>query len=360
MKLLLVGLSGDRVENHLLRALHEIPDVTLQVIAAPDSEAAAICTERHIPCVTHAFTNRFDRRAVRLYLELTVDGSVQLIHCLTNRSLSTALLATRHLRHPPKMVAYRGTIGHLSRFDVTSWMAYPNPRIAAIVCVSNAVRRYLRTFQIPADKLPVIWKGHDPSWYPPPATPAGLRADFHLPPDAVTVGFTGNMRPVKGVLYLLKAFQNIAPSENIHLFLIGEVRDPHIASFIGTRPHIHFLGYRADASRIAGACDMAIMPSISREGLPKALIEAMIQGVTPIATAVGGLPELVENEVSGILIPPKNATAIREAIQRLARNPALRQRMGRAARDRILGPFHFSHTLQKTLALYHSLCQEPP
>lgn len=353
----IAGLSNDRVERNLVQAL-QAADLHLHAIVQPDSLAVQDCQTNAILYVEQAFRNRFDREAIRLYQTIWRQHPIDIVHCLTNRALSTALLATRRMSQPPKIVAYRGTMGHLHRWDPASHLSYLNARVDAIVCVSGAVRDYLRGFGIPDSRLEVIWKGHDLSWYTP-ASRADLDA-LGIPRDAITVAFVGNMRPVKGVDVLLDAFRGIAPAENVHLLLFGEIRDRHIQKQVGRLPHVHFLGFHPNAAAFAGACDIAVMPSIEREGLPKAVLEAMAQGIPAVVSAVGGMPELVEHDVSGLVVPPCDAAALRSALLALAHDPALRRRMGTAARARIEGPFHFRHTVTKTLALYRRLLSTGP
>ncbi len=352
IRVLQAGLSFDHVELHVAAALPRA-GVELFAINTPGTRANDWCTEHGIPFVTHEFRNRFDRDAIRLYRQLHAAHSFDIIHALSNRALSTALWATRHLPTPPKIIGYRGTMGHLHPLDPASRLSYLSPRVDRIICVSHAVQTYLQGLRIPAARLTVIWKGHDPAWYTP-APRAALTA-CGIPPDATVVAFVGNIRPVKGVNVLLEAFRDIPPTAPYHLLLFGEVRDRSIRRQIGRHPHIHFLGYRPDAPALAGACDIAVMPSIEREGLPKAILESMAQGVPPIVTNVGGLPELVEHNRSGLVVPPRDAPALRDALLDLLHNPDRRRAMGQAARDRITGPFHIRHTAEKTIALYHSL-----
>ena len=351
-RVLLSGLSNDRVELNLACALRK-SGVQLFAIDNPDSPAIEWCQACGIPHMDHAFHNRFEREAIVIYRELLRAQAFDILHCLTNRALSTALLATRRMAAPPKIVAYRGTMGHLHRWDPASLLSYLSSRVDCIVCVSDAVRRYLKEFDIPDSHLEVIWKGHDPSWYSP--APRSALSELGIPPEATVAGFVGNIRPVKGADILLRAFDDIRAEENLHLILIGEVRDPHIARQIGNHPHVHFLGFRPDAARLAGACDVAVMPSIEREGLPKAILESMALGLPPVVTDVGGLPELVEDGKCGLVVPPRDAEALRDALRALAQNADLRRRFGAAARARIEGPFNFRHTAEKTLALYRRL-----
>jgi glycosyltransferase involved in cell wall biosynthesis len=352
MKVLVSGLHSDRVELNLVQALHSALK-NVFVITVSNSAAESMCRQHNIPFTAYDFRHRFDRNAVRLYRELQDAHRFDIFHCLTNRALSTGLRAIKPMRPAPKIVAYRGTMGHLSWFDPASHFSYLSPRVDTIICVSDAVRRYLKTFRIADDRLNVIWKGHDASWYQS-ANKSAL-AEFGIPSDGITVCFTGNIRPVKGVNYLIKAFDEIKPEQNIHLLVIGEVREKNIIRQIGKQPHIHFAGFRKDATSLAGACDIAVMPSIEREGLPKAVLESMSQGIPAIVTDVGGLPELVLDGETGLVVPPRDANALRSAILTLAGDAALRKRMGLASRRRVEGDFNFRHTVDKTIRLYQRL-----
>lgn len=355
MKVLLSGLSADRVELNLAKSLFN-SGIDLFIIAAAGSPAVNMCIENNIPHAVHEFRSRIDRKAVALYRELHAAHSFDIFHCLTNRSLSTGLAAIRTVKPPPKIVAYRGTMGHLSWFDPASHISYLNRRLDCIICVSGAVRTYLKAFRIPDKKLEVIWKGHDPSWYS--AAPREVLSGLGIPPDAVAVSFTGNIRPVKGVDYLLKAFDGFSPGDGIHLVVIGEVRDKAILKLADKNPLIHFTGFRADATALAGACDIAVMPSVEREGLPKAVIESMAQAIPAVVTNVGGLPELVVHGECGLVIPPRDADALREALKKLAHDRELRATFGRAAQARIHREFNFRETLRKTQELYTRLAAD--
>ncbi len=357
IRILMSGLSNDRVELAVVKGLSRA-GVRLHAIADPGSAFVAEARAMDMPCVEYRFQHRFDRAAVKLYRRLTAEHSFDVLHCLSNRSLSTALLATRNMARPPVIVAYRGTMGHLSWFDPASHYSYLHRRVDSIICVSGAVRDYLRGFRIPERRLEVIWKGHDPCWYQ--AAPRSALHELGIPDNAVVVNFTGNIRPVKGADVLLRAFAHIRPEENIHLVLVGEVRDKNVKRLLERAPlYVHAIGFREDAIGLAGACDIAAMPSVEREGLPKSVLEAMAQGVPAVVSDVGGMPEVVEDGVSGIVVPPKNAEALAAAIRRLAGHAELRQQMGRAARTRIEGPFHIRHTVEKTLSLYQRLIATP-
>lgn len=357
MKALLAGLSGDRIECELAGALRDA-GVDLSVIAEPGSPGAEACNARGIPCRPLSYRHRFDRAAIRTCRSLLATEPRAILHALTNRALSTALLACRTLPDPPKIFAYRGTVGHLSRWDPASRLSYLNPRVDVVICVSGAVRRYLLSLGVPDHKLRVVWKGHDPAWYS--AAPRTALTALGIPPGACVASFSGNVRPVKGLAHLLDAVESLDTDPPLHLLVMGRVGDGGLRRRLRRHPRVHAVGFRQDAAPLAGACDLACVPSVAREGLPKAALESMAQGIPIVATRVGGLPELVVDGETGFLVPPENAGALAEAIRRLVLDPCLRRRLGAAARARIEGPFHFRHTVSKTLAAYREAVDDPP
>jgi glycosyltransferase involved in cell wall biosynthesis len=95
---------------------------------------------------------------------------------------------------------------------------------------------------------------------------------------------------------------------------------------------VHFLGVRPDVDVLLPECDIFALAS-DWEGMPMAILEAMAAGLPVAATATGGVPELIEQEITGLLAPPGNTQALADALARLAQDPDLRRALGRAARE---------------------------
>lgn len=355
MRVLWVDFSTDRVEWELIRFLWR-SGIEGFVFAQPGSQIARSCPTEGIPCLEHRFPGRLDPRGARAIRERLTAERYDLIHCVTGRGLAAALHATRFMPSPrPKILAYRGAISGEPWWSPLTRLTYLNRRVDAISCVCEAVRRHLRASGVPESKLFTIHKGHDPAWYQP--APRGSLERCGVPSDAVRIVFCGTIRPIKGVDVLLRAFDGIT-DPRVHLVLIGELRDRHVARWRGRNPRMHFLGPRPDAAALAGSCDIVVMPSVKREGLPKALLEAMAQGVAPVVTDVGGLPEAVVNGESGLVVRAGDPEALRAALWRLATDEPLRRQMGMHARQRVDGPLNFRHTFEKTLAIYRWLERE--
>jgi glycosyltransferase involved in cell wall biosynthesis len=356
--LAVIGEALDRSERALFTGLRE---TGLDLEIAGDLAAAGQAEMRAagIPVYPLRIDHRLDLRAVRRLRAKLRSNAFDIVHATTNRGLSVALLASRGLNG--RVMAYRGTMGHLSRWDPASWLTYLHPRLARIVCVSDAVRGYLLSMGLPASRLVTIHKGHDVSWYASGSHPSLI--PFGVPPDAFVACFSGNMRPVKGVDVLLRAAARLPADRNVHFLLLGEVRDRRLrplAAGLRVRDRVHWAGYRDDGPALAGSAHAFVMPSVAREGLPRAVIEAMAQGVPAIVSRVGGLPELVVDGECGLIVPPRDPDALARAVLRLADDRPLARRMGERARERIRVRFGIRETIERTLALYRELASSPP
>ena len=357
MRILIVCTSYDRSEQAVFAALPAAGFDT-EIVCEPGGRDPAPMTRAGVRVSPWPVRNRLDLRAVRHLRKLLDRAPADVIYAPRNSTLSVSLLAT--IGRATRVVGYRGTCGHISRWDPAAWLTYLNPRVARVCCVSHAVRNYLLGFNLPPARLVTIYKGHDPDWY------AGNRPSlepFGLGPTDFTVAFTGNMRPVKGVDVLLEALRGLPSDSHIRALLVGEVRDAglqRLAQAPGVRERVVFAGYRADAAALAGACDAYAMPSVEREGLPRGVIEAMCQRVCPIVSDVGGMPELVQHGVSGLVVPPRQPQALRQALLSLERDRIHCRALGAAARARIEADFHIRTTIERMIALFRDACATRP
>lgn len=329
--------------------------IDVDVVCEPGGRDAAPLTRAGVKVSPWPVHNRLDLRAVRHLRGLLDRSPADVIYAPRNSTLSVSLLATRGRR--TRVIGYRGTCGHISRWDPAAWLTYLNPRVARIACVSNAVREYLLGFNLPPSRLVTVYKGHDPDWY---ASDRPSLEPFGIGPTDFTVAFTGNMRPVKGVDVLMEALRGLPPASHIRALLVGEVRDAglkRMAEAPEVCDRVIFTGYRSDAAALAGACDAYVMPSVEREGLPRGVIEAMCQRVCPVVSDVGGMPELVQNGVSGLVVPPRQPEALRDALVSLERDRLRCRAMGEAARRRIETDFHIRATIERMVALFRDAAQ---
>ena len=166
------------------------------------------------------------------------------------------------------------------------------------------------------------------------------------------------LRAVKNHSTLLAAFAASNRAHKAHLLIVGdgELRTSleALASQLRITDQTHFLGEHDDVPALLAASDAFVLPSLS-EGTPLSVLEAMMAGLPIIATSVGGLPELVRNQTEGLLVPPANTNALRDAMIRMISDSDSRHAMSLNARERALSRYGVTSMTQLYLNAYGRL-----
>ncbi len=317
-----------------------------------------------VPIIDLILSYRVNPSKIRKLRHIFNTKKYDIIYCLSNKAASNALLASFNI--PATFITYRGVAGNISFLSPGSWMTHLNPKVKRIICVSDSVKSYFHSLKFFGLKLnpekPVtIYKGHELSWYQ--SKPADL-AEFNVPPDAFVVGFAGRNRPNKGIKFIVDSARWLPNDATVHYLLMGKLtKDKKLQRQIDKSPlrkNFHLTGFRTDAPALAAACNAFIMPSVKKEGLSRAVIEAMSYGVPPIVTNVGGHPELVAHNETGLVIPPKNPAAIADAIIDLYGNPQKTKKLGENAKNKIYKDFNISKTIYKTRQILEDMIKKQP
>ena len=233
-----------------------------------------------------------------------------------------------------------------------------------VIAVSEDVRRFHATYTgIPEEKLVTIENGVDIHRF------AGLesarrsvRKELDIDNAALVFGVVGRLTPPKDHSTFLKAAALIlqkAPQARFLLVGEGPLRkDLELqAQEIGLGNALIFTGLRKDIPAVLAAVDVLVFSSLW-EGLPVALLEGMAAARPVVATAVGGIPEVVLPDKSAILVPPGDADALAQACLRLASDSATRHSMGQAGLERVVARYSIDAMIDRTAALYAKLLQE--
>jgi glycosyltransferase involved in cell wall biosynthesis len=288
-------------------------------------------------------------------------GGYDILHLFNSKAIINGLLAASGL--PVKVVLYRGFTGHVKWYDPTAYFKFLSPGVDSIICVSDSVARDLENEFVfgGKQKLTVIRKGHKPEWYRD-IVPLDLRKELKLEEGAYFVTCVANARPMKGIPYLIEAFDQLPKEAPIHLLLIGNGMDaPDFQSMIqsnANREKIHVMGFQENPLSLVAGSDVFVLPSTKGEGLSKVVIEAMSLGVTPIVTAILANKALVFDQENGLKVPPADPKALSEAIYLLYRHQESSQKLAAAAKKHIETNLHLDTSVQQTLALYKSLLGE--
>jgi glycosyltransferase involved in cell wall biosynthesis len=220
-------------------------------------------------------------------------------------------------------------------------------RVACTVAPSAAMARFLRCeLHAPERRLRVLRNGV--------AVPPAARI-VHQTRTFATVG---SFAPCKATPLLVEAFIRIAADRpDLRLLMVGDGADRRecedLARRSGLGGQVEFTGFRADVTSQLGRADAFVLPSVN-ENLPLALLQAMAVGLPCIASAVGGIPELL-TPGCGLLVPPGDVRSLSAALTRLADDPVLAAGLGAAARRRVMAEFSLAHCADAHIELWSGL-----
>ena len=223
----------------------------------------------------------------------------------------------------------------------------------SVVAVSHILARHLqRDLWLSADRTVTIPNGVREM----PVAASSLREELRLTADDQLVVAVGNLYPVKGHTYLLEAFALLAarfPRLHVAIAGRGELSDPLLAEArrLQVTQRFHLLGLRSDIGNVLAASDVFVLPSLS-EGVPLALLEAMLAGKPIVATAVGEVPTVLEGGHAGVVVRPGDAAVLADALASLLSDPAEARRLGAAAAARASQAYTLSSMLDRYAALY--------
>jgi glycosyltransferase involved in cell wall biosynthesis len=203
-----------------------------------------------------------------------------------------------------------------------------------VVTVSRAVRDDLvkKGFVADAGKAAFVHDGLDLRKYGGLQTREALRKKLGLSAGGCYLCFVGSLVERKGLRYLLEAFREVQ-EPGARLLVVGDGPGGQVfREMAAADRRVEFLGYRKNGAEYIKASDVLVLPSYY-EGLPNVVMEAMVVGTPVIATEVFGTPELIEDNATGLLVPPRDKDSLREAMGRMIADPPLRSRLsGEAAK----------------------------
>ncbi|MDE0753525.1 MAG: glycosyltransferase family 4 protein [Woeseiaceae bacterium] len=358
LTVLCVNGESDPAETGSFIEMHK-RGVDITVITWPGTFNHDALVNAGVPTIAYKLQGKISRPCIRLIRAELQRKPYDVLHMLDKRATMNGIWASWGMN--VKLVAYRGIVGNLSYFDPLSWLYLLNPRIDRIICVCEAIRQYMLGLGMPGLRLgrnvPVtIHKGHNPDWYQPPYEDL---EQFGIPADAFVVACTARGVRRKGVPILLEAINRLPPGLNIRFLLAGTNMDnPDHRKLVAENTYadtIHLHGFLKRMPWILPNCHVAVLPSLRREGLPRGIIEAMIGGAVPIVTDSGGSPELIEEGISGYIVPPGESQPITDKILALINDRDLHARLSQGAQQRIRDDFKVEDTAINTMALYQEV-----
>lgn len=290
--------------------------------------------------------------------------SIDIVHSYGFYSNVFAILAARLARVPVVIASIRDCGETLTPMQKLVQRMFCQ-QADCILANAEGVRHWLIGEGYPAGKIEVIRNGIAlaPSV---DAEPAGrLRQELGLPVDTPLVAVLSRLNPMKGIEYFLEAAAIVLRRfPAVRFLIIGggsyradgsyKIEIEKRAADLGLFGRVFFMGFRTDVPEILAQINISVLPSLS-EGLSNSLLESMAAAVPAIATRVGGTPEAMEDGTTGLLVPPRDSTALAEAMALLLEKPELARHFGESGRRRVIDLFSIEKMVHQTELLYRKL-----
>ena len=256
----------------------------------------------------------------------------------------------------PALVVSRRVDFHLKSNSFSRWK---HRQVDCFIAASEAIRRMLVGDGVPPERTVTVHEGIDVG-RAATAPVAELRQELWLPHGAPIAGNVAALVPHKGHRHLIEAAALVVREVPDARFVIagdGELRPTLEQQIRGLRleKHVLLAGFRSDILPVHKAFDLFVMSSVT-EGLGTSLLDAMACGKAVVATTAGGIPEIVVDGETGLLVPPRDHAAMARAIVTLLKDDALRRRMGDAGLARARARFSAERMVAGTLEIYERVC----
>lgn len=310
----------------------------MAVVSRPGARILERAKEAGFPTYAVDMRGALDLPGILKLRRVMCEFRADIVNTHSGRDTQLAGMAARTLgRKRPRIVRTR----HLA-LPITSKFTY-STLPDRVVAVSNFVRDYLISAGIPAGQVVAIPTGIDLNRYAPIAGGGTLRSELGLPAETILIGTVAILRVKKGHADLLRAARSVLQRfPEAHFIIAGDGPQTRnlvqLIGELGLASRVHMLGLRRDVMNVLQSLDLFVLPT-HQEALGTAFIEAGAVGLPVVATDVDGVPEVVADSETGMLVPPRDPAALAAAISRFLEDPMLRREFGENARKRVGSEF---------------------
>lgn len=350
MKVLMIAESQDGHWGRHIGLWLARAGVDIRFIFKTGSSTANFLREQGLQVQELPLRGRFDLHSLRAIRDTLRSFKPDVIHAYTAKTCWLAIWA----QWPKKrsgLVYYRGAIRRLLRWNPNDWLLFFSDWVDCIECNSTAIRETLIASGVANERVVVNHYGHLPEWYAAASAPD----QWAKKPGRFRIGCVANYRKVKGLETLVDAVDMLhRDGMDFELLLVGEDKDGTLAGYVARsagRQHVTLTGPNSSPWGLMRTFDCLVIPSFL-EGLPKVAVESLACGIPVIASNVGGLPEIIQNEWNGLLVPPGDPLALARAISSFIKNPSLRDTFRENGYQFFRERFHLDLTRNRLMDLY--------
>lgn len=318
---------------------------------------------RGVPVFSGLMRHRWDARVVPRLTRWLQHERAAILYTVNQPLVQGWATTCAALARVPAHVTAVHSTGKINRVHRRLWVnRLTLSRVDRVIALSETHRRYLiEAESINARQLVIIPNGIDVAPFQRAPDPSEVKRELNIPERSPVVGIVAMLRPEKAHRTFLEAARLIgAQHPDAHFVVVGdgperERLEAH-ARRLGLDGQVHWLGCRDDIVRLLHSMDVGVLSSDPVvETLPLAVLEYMAAGKPVVATRVGSVADLVEEGATGFVVPPREPQALAERIGRLLDDPALAQRCGALARQRVAQHYTMERTIRLTESLFDEL-----
>ena len=333
-----VGFFG--AENVIMEVAKAIVDSPYEPIIGvlenshnPHTELAAVARKNGVTSKIFPCDGRFSRQTAAAVRQYMVENEIAIVHAHGYKADFYALFATLNTGYKRVATIHPWLIESNRASSAKFYMAFDKALLRSfhsIVAISDEMRAQVVRDGMKPARVVTIENGIDLQRFAAAQNVAPARQDFGIPAGARVIGAVGRLSEEKGHTVLLAAAKSlVAEFPDLCFMLVGDGPEreklmQEVAA-LGLQKHVIFAGVCSDIPKALAVMDIFVLPSLT-EGLPMALLEAMAAKKPIIATAVGSIPRVIRNQENGVIVPPRDAPALSQALKILLnhRSNALR------------------------------------
>ncbi len=324
----------------------------------PRGELYGRALAKGFPVTALKFGGRRNLGAWLKLRRLLAAGGIDILNTHSSLDSWVGTLAWRSLRPRPHLVRTRHLSTRVNDNLPTRWL-YQSPE--AVITTGEVTKDLLtRRLGVPEDRLFSIPTGVSLADFKPRDKDPELLARLGIPPGAFVCGTVAVLRSWKGHLYVLEALRDLVQDGVPTFFLVvgdgpyrglieAKVRELRLAEWV------RLVGYQDEVAPWIALMDAVVLASYANEGVPQSLLQAMAMGKAVVGSTVGGIPEVVIEDETGHLVPPRDAAALARALRLLVEDGGHRRELGRRGREFVRERFSLEKMAAAVEAVYEAV-----
>ncbi len=347
--------GGQQQAAYLLEGMHKKGYKTA-LVCRSGSEFETYCRSKNLPVFPIPMAGEIDFFCGYRIAGICRTHGFKILHLHSAHAIATGLWAKLFFR-PLKLIGVRRVDFHI-RKNVLSRFKYKTPMLDRLVCISKKIYEVAKEDGIPEDKLRIIYSGVDLKKFDNDFPDLNFKEELGIPENHTVVGTVAAMAWHKDYPNLLKAAKKVLDRQkNITFCAVGSGPDEQqiveLREELGLGSRFILTGFRTDVGKFLKNFDIFVHASCM-EGLGTSILDAQGACLPVIGSYAGGIPEIIQNQVNGLLVPARNPDALAGSILELVNNHTLRKKLGKKGKETV-ERFSIANTIENNLNLYREI-----